>query len=207
MGSVNGGEWQPKKEEDKRFLGKPGEIKTTYHKGYKFETRIGKDGKADYERHNTDHGKPHQHTNPHDHPIDWSDGFPHPGSPINYPDGAPEFKLFSRSSIMEKNTTIFENCDDNFKTIAEFKWCMANGGELQFEWKGKEFCAFGALRKTEDSHIQMFIGPNCVTEEKFPGVYEELWCDTPDELLEYVIDGEKLRDIITQVNVFDRPFH
>ena len=29
MGSAFGGEWQPKKEADKRFLGKPGEIKTT----------------------------------------------------------------------------------------------------------------------------------------------------------------------------------
>ena len=32
----------------------------------------------------------------------------------------------------------------------------------------------------------------------------EKWCDTADEVLEYVIDGDRLRDIITEVEVTDR---
>ena len=204
MGSANGGEWQPKKEEDKRFVGRPGEIKRTYHKGHKFETKIGKNGKADSERHNTDHGYPSKHTNPHDHDIDWSGGKPHFGKQTNYPDGAPEFKSFFRSINMEDNVMIFDDSDYSFTSISDFKWCMECGGEVQFEWKGKEFCAFGKLCKTDDSPVQILVAPNCVTEEKMPGVYEELWCDTPDEALEYVIDGDRLRDIITKVNVFER---
>ena len=44
MGSAYGGEWQPKKEEDKRFLGEPGEIKETISKrgNYVRHTKIGK---------------------------------------------------------------------------------------------------------------------------------------------------------------------
>lgn len=32
MGSAYGGEWKPKKPDDERFIGKPGEIKTTKDK-------------------------------------------------------------------------------------------------------------------------------------------------------------------------------
>ena len=32
----------------------------------------------------------------------------------------------------------------------------------------------------------------------------EKWCDNADEVLEYIIDGERLRDIITKVDVTDR---
>ena len=32
----------------------------------------------------------------------------------------------------------------------------------------------------------------------------EKWCDNADEVLEYTIDGDRLRDIITKVDVTDR---
>lgn len=32
----------------------------------------------------------------------------------------------------------------------------------------------------------------------------EKWCEDVDEILEYMIDGERLRDIITKVEVTDR---
>ncbi len=32
----------------------------------------------------------------------------------------------------------------------------------------------------------------------------EKWCDTPDELLEYMAGGDRLRDVITQVIVTER---
>lgn len=47
--------------------------------GYNRETKIGEDGRAIKERHYTDKPNPKYHTNPHDHNIDWSDGFPNPG--------------------------------------------------------------------------------------------------------------------------------
>ena len=42
-GSAYGGKWRPNpnKPQDQRFLGKPGEIKTTYKNGYRVDTKIG----------------------------------------------------------------------------------------------------------------------------------------------------------------------
>ena len=70
--------------------GEPGEVKESGNG--KTQTKIDGDGKAVKERHNTDHGNPKYHTNPHDHDITWEDGKPNYGDPINYPDGAPPFK-------------------------------------------------------------------------------------------------------------------
>ena len=85
----NGKENTSTKGKDERLTGEPGEIKTNDDK----ETKIGSDGRATRERHNTDHGAPKYHTNPHDHDITWDDlGKPHFGPAINYPDGAPVLK-------------------------------------------------------------------------------------------------------------------
>jgi RHS repeat-associated protein len=79
---------QARGEKDWRLTGDPGSVNvdgTT-------ETRIGPDGRADKERHNTDHGTPNLHTNPHEHDITWTpEGNPNFGKPQNYPDGAPPF--------------------------------------------------------------------------------------------------------------------
>lgn len=73
-GSAYGGGWKPSpnKPQDQRFLGEPGQTNQSNNK----KTHIGNDGKADYERHETDHGNSKAHTNPHDHKVDWSNGFP-----------------------------------------------------------------------------------------------------------------------------------
>jgi len=57
-----------------RLYGSPGQINRD---GYK-ETHIGPDGRAEWERHHTDHGNPKIHTNPHDHIIGWDEN----GNPI-----------------------------------------------------------------------------------------------------------------------------
>jgi len=35
-------------------------------------------------------------------------------------------------------------------------------------------------------------------------VAAEKWCDTADEVLEYMVEDDRLRDVITQVTVWDR---
>lgn len=86
-GSAFGGRWKPKKEEDERYIGQPGEIKVTYTRtGYKRLTKIGEDGYAVRERHFSVHSHPNSHTNPHDHIIDWSNNYSNPEKPINYYD-------------------------------------------------------------------------------------------------------------------------
>lgn len=97
-GNAHGGPWQLTKPGDEQFLGEPGQKIPSHapskHGGYDRDTSIGDDGRATAERHYTDHGFPGQHSDPHDHMIDWSTGFPKLGPPINYLDGAPKFKVF-----------------------------------------------------------------------------------------------------------------
>lgn len=201
MGSAEGGGWRPSpnKPQDERFLGKPGEKKTVYNRrGEKIETKIGPDGKAEIERHYSDHRTPNSHTNPHDHEIDWANGYPHPGPPINYPVDVPEFKRYIKVNDMSKSVN-FDLLDDslNFETISDFKWCMKAGGEVEFAWEDKIYCAFGKLKRSLKSELQM-----CICEANKPET--EKWYDNADDALEYDIDSMRLRDIITKVKVIDR---
>lgn len=204
MGSAYGGEWQPKKEEDKRFLGTPGEIKETQiinKKGsYIVKTKIGKDGRGIIERHRTDHGRSNLHSNPHDHLIDWSEGFPHLGKPINYTDVEPEFKSYKERKYMSEPIIVTSD-DMYFDSLADFKWSLEHGGEIVFEWNGKSFGAFKYMQKTPDSPEQFLIGPSNSTQKQYPGKYEDYFADTVDEILDYVIDGDKLRNIVTKILV------
>ena len=193
-GSAFGGKWRPspKKPEDQRFLGKPGEIKTTYKNGYRVETKIGEDGRATVERHHTDHKQPWAHSDPHDHPIHWNNlaGFPDPQPAINYPDGAPEFKQF-RGYYM-KNTIVPANTyeQNQFVTISDFKTCMRWHGEVEFTWNGITY----NITHRKDK-ISISVSYRQETEKL---------CDTADEVLDYMVGEDRLRDIITKVTVLDR---
>ncbi len=197
MGSAYGGDWKPCKEDDERFLGEPGEIKYTHSKdkkgGYDRATKIGVDGRAIKERHFTDHNRSDKHTNPHDHFISWDNqrGFPKPGSPINYPDEAPEFKNYKGVTYMNgsiPDEKYFEEM--RFKTISDFKWAMEYNSEVEFEWNEKVYSI------THPDGIISICEGNKYSEAKD---YE-----TADEALEYVIDGQRLREIITKVKVWSR---
>ncbi|WP_312644327.1 DUF4417 domain-containing protein [Hydrogenoanaerobacterium sp.] len=195
MGSTYGGAWKPSpnKPDDQRFLGKPGEKKITFTKnGEKFETKIGDNGKAVKERHYTDHNKPWAHTNPHDHNIDWDSerGNPLPGSPINYPNDAPEFKSLTGGRYMKNMIMPNSKDQDRFSTISEFKWCINDGGEVEFTWRGKTY---------DISRIGNKISICQALKQETEKLY-----DTTEELLEYLVDDNSLRDIITQVEVLYR---
>ena len=195
-GSAYGGKWKPSpnKPDDQRFLGKPGEIKTTYKNGYRVDTKIGSDGRAELERHYTDHRQPWAHTNPHDHPINWDNpaGFPDPQPPINYPDGAPEFKNFERRFYMMKNTIVPSNSleQNRFTTISDFQTCMRWHGEVEFLWNGVHYSITHRNGRIYISHIGIQE-----TERSFA---------TSGDILEYEVDSYQLRDIITKVTVVFR---
>lgn len=195
-GSAYGGKWRPNpnKPQDQRFLGTPGEIKTTYKNGYRVDTKIGEDGRAITERHYTDHKQPWAHTDPHDHPIYWDNpaGYPDPQPPINYPNGAPELKKYGELCFM-KNTVIPANTPEQnrFTTISDFKTCMRWHGEVEFIWNGKIYCI------THRSNRKIGISTAYQRET-------EKLCDTSDEVLEYMVGNDRLRDVITQVTVLDR---
>ena len=193
MGSVYGGKWRPRNEFEERLWGKPGEIKVSYKKdGTKFETKIGDNGKASLERHHTTAPNPKYHSNPHDHKINWDNPDEHPdfGPAINYYDGnVPEFKSKSGGVCDIMKTTENRLEDDHFKTISDFKKCMRFHGEVVLQWHSEQYGVFWdgsryCIAKKDGSH--------------------EKWCDTADEVLEYMVGNNRLRDVITQVTVIER---
>ncbi len=130
--------------------------------GSKFITKIGDDGRAVYERHCTDHGKPKYHSNPHDHIIDWHnpvEGIPNFVRQINYWDGdVPEFDYKGEKAYMKSENYHHERTDYDFATIAEYLDSAARGTEVTFKYKKREnteyfgskvysMCLHSAVRK------------------------------------------------------------
>lgn len=191
-GSAYGGGYKPAKPEDERFVGEHGEIKVSYAKdGSKIETHIGPKGLADKERHHNGRPNPHTHSNPHDHDINFESPIankPNFGPPINYWEGVPEFTVKSGGNMSTLvHTNSFE--DNRFKTISDFKWSMICGGEATFEWNG---IFYGVYRFGEKFCICLITGEN------------ECCFDSLDNLLEFTIGSDRLRDIITKVTVWSR---
>lgn len=207
MGSAYGGKWKPKKPEDERFLGEPNTIKTFYFK-YRIDVKYGDDGRAIKERHYTNHYQASKHSDPHDHQISWDNpmGYPDPQSPLNYFNGVPEFKnykgmIYSMSKIL-KNTIE----DNKFETISDFKWCMRFHGEVAFVWKGKLYSIThpdGRINIGEGYYRKDGKCFNVLSHEECVDI-EGMWGDTADEILEYNVGGDRLRDVITQVEVTER---
>ena len=195
MGSAYGGKWRPNpnKPNDMIFIGEPNsrrrEFIPTKKGGYWAEATYDDDGKADKVRHETDHGPGSGHTNPHDHNIEWvgPDGHPEWGKITNYPDGiVPDLKVYYARKMIKMLSYDSETL--RFKTISEFKQSMRYGAEVVIEWKNKEFGIW-----SDRNHIR-------ITSEEG----EEFKFSTADEALEYLICGDRLREIITQVTVVDR---
>lgn len=69
---------------------------------------------------------------------------------------------------------------------------------VRMEWEN--LWDFLLLKKTPFSPEQTLIA------QIFPENTEqaEKWCDTAEEVLEYPIDGDRLREIITKVDEIDR---
>ena len=189
-GNTDAPTWKPKKPEDKRFMGKPGEIKESVNrKGEKYLTKIGKNGYATKERHCGTHGYDSKHSNPHDHEIDWSNNHPNVGPPINYGSKIPEFKKYGGILMHNENIIDFSP----FESIDDFKFSLTNGREVEFNWNGTDYSVFHEGEGRESFFI-------CEAYKDEQGKHFE----TIDELLDYTIQGQPLRDFITQVVVWHR---
>ena len=196
-GSAYGGEIKPSKPEDERFWGAPGETKYTYTaKGELIETLIGPDGKAYLEIHHTNHGFPKYHEVPHQHSIIWDQSGFHFGK-----EQTTKSFLYGRNTNMATWVGTNSLEDNRFKTISDFKQCMRRGGEVQFEWNGVLYCCFGCISPAADAAPKMVI---CQAGSVEVNTRTEKWCDTADEILEYMVGGDRLRDVITQVKVWER---
>lgn len=202
-GSVHGGQWQPHPDKpwEKRFFGKPGEIKRTFiptkKGGYWVLTKIGKNGKADYERQFTDHGNSATHSNPHDNKIGWNNerGNPEWLGETNYFDGnIPEFKYYKITGGYSMSIK-YANPDYNgdFKTKYEFKDSVMRRAEIVFEWNNEEYeiCSL-------DGKKWLFCNQKEDSEDVF---FENI-----DDVMNHKIGDDKLIDICTKFTVIERTF-
>lgn len=197
-GSVFGGQWRPHPDKpwEERFFGKPGEIKHTFiptaKGGYWADTKIGEDGRAETERHYSDHGYPALHSNPHDTYIGWNAerGFPEWGEDINYFDGdIPEFKFYKKTRISIMNMEY--NFD--YKTKYEFIESVQRHSEIVFEWNEKEYGLF---------YIENKRWVLCIDKTGLKDVF----FDKIEDLLNYKIGDDKFIDICTKITVIERTF-
>lgn len=193
MGSAGGistPTWTPKKPDDERFVGKPGEIKESFNrKGDKYLTKIGENGYAIKERHLSNHGNNSKHSNPHDHEIDWGNNTPNLGPPINYDSNIPEFKNYGGYLMENKNIIGYTP----FESIEDFKFSLIHGREIEFRWNNVDY---GVFHEGEGKESFFF----CEANKDNEGTYFE----TIDELLGFAIQGQALKEIITQVEVYWR---
>lgn len=195
-GSAYGGTWIPKSANSERFYGEPNTIERcrveTKKGGFDVDVRYDDKGRADYERQYTDHSKPHKHSDPHDHTIDWSSGKPDLSSPINYFDGnIPEFKKFEIGvKIMNKDKKSVYNPDDyKFESLSEFKSYLSRGWNIGFEYNSIEYGIEG-----HNNSFDIWIYNEDILAE---GI-------TLDEVLEYKLDGVKIKDLILSAEITER---
>ncbi len=91
-----------------------------------------------------------------------------------------------KNSIIPANTI-----DQNrFVTISDFKTCMRYHGETEFMWKGITYS------------ITHYNG--CISISHSRRQDTEMLKKTADEILEYMVGEDSLRDVITQVTVLYR---
>ena len=173
-----------------RFYGKPGEVKKEGYsetlKGYS-ETLIGKDGRATKERHHTDHENPKQHTNPHDHYIDWKDnGNPDFSKPINYWEGyIPKLYTIKGENMQEY--------DNNFLDADDLIECLERHCEVEFFYNNKKYAILHP-----ENRILIGEGYNESSEQIF---------DNPISTLSYKFDDDKcLGEILQDMKIIFRSF-
>lgn len=203
-GSANGGDWIPKDKNSQRFKGKPDSVKENEVKtnkgSYKTTNKYDGNGKSTHERHHTDHGRADKHSNPHDHQIDWSKGFPSLSPPNNYPNGeAPSFYDFVQGIIegiiestggnSEKMMELYNPEDHKFETLGEFKIYLSSGANVGFEYNGVEY----GIEGHNDKFAIWIYNKGDIAEDI-----------TLEEVLNFKLDGVKIRDLILTAEITER---
>lgn len=204
-GSAFGGDWIPKDKNSERFFGQPNTIQkntiATKKGSYDVLDKYDSNGRAVAERHLTNHSRADKHSNPHDHAIDWSENAPNLSPPINYQNiTPPTFEEFY-NSLFE---AIFENIqgdekamknhdynpdDYKFETLGEFKRYLDSGWNVGFEYNGIEYGIEG-----HDNKFAIWICNKCDIAEDI----------TLEEVLDFKLDGVKIRDLILTAEITER---
>lgn len=182
------------KESKKHYLGKPNSAQRIHkdgkHRGYDILIKYGKDGRAVMERHFTDHYRPDKHSNSHDHKINWDNGFPDPSSPINYSDGnVPEFKKYNAEVKIMKDIIPYDPEENKFETLGEFKFYLSRGWNVGFEWNEVEY----GIEGHNNSYDIWIYDKGDIANNL-----------TLNQVLDYELDGVKIKDLILNAEIIER---
>lgn len=79
-----------------------------------------------------------------------------------------------------------------FESVDDFKFSLIHGREIEFVWKNK---LYGVFKENENGVEKFFIG------ESYKNDGEGTYFATVEELLNFEIQGQQLKEIITQVQV------
>ena len=200
-GSASGGDWVPKDKNSERFLGDSNTIRTNTVKtkkgSYEVKDYYDSTGRASAERHETDHGRSDKHSNPHDHTVDWSNGYPNLSPPKNYPNGdIPPFESFIEGKsyniigVENKMSNSVYNPDDHkFETLGEFKIYLSCGANVGFEYNGIEYGIEG-----HNNNFDIWIYDKGDIANNL----------TLEEVLDYKLDGVQIRDLILSAEITER---
>ena len=87
-------------------------------------------------------------------------------------------------------TTVNSNSheENQFVSISDFKWCLDRGGKTEFDYHGKTY----GVGKAPEGMFSIWQINNSDSEKLYP---------SSDQLLEYIIDGKRLREIIKEIDV------
>lgn len=208
-GSAYGGDWKPDlSRPDEAVLRGPAntiqeEFIETQKGGYWVLVEYDTEGWAIRIRYFTDHGNRKKRSNPHDKKVAYD---PHTGAPdfkqypaINYwpdeePGGVPEFGSF-REEDSGRGVRRFPYIPAawRFKTLSAFKNSVNRGAEINFEWNGR---AYHICPIWPNGEFRVCIAPLDTLQDT---VYKNA-----EEMLDYRLGSDRLRDVITRVEVTDR---
>ena len=91
-----------------------------------------------------------------------------------------------KHTVLPSNTTE----QNRFINLSDFKTCVDNYGEVEFEWKGIRY----SITR---------IGEKISIAAAYRQETERLY-DTADQVLEYPVGEDRLRDVITKATVWSR---
>jgi len=86
--------------------------------------------------------------------------------------------------------------DFSFESLAELKFCISCGAEITFDHNGHLY-GIGKLTETE-----YYIGSCSQNGEPEPG--DDLISSDIEEILDYRIDGKKLRECLDEIDIVER---
>lgn len=93
-----------------------------------------------------------------------------------------------------------------FSSAADLKWHIAQGCEIEFIWKGKSYSIThpdGLFDIGEGYYIKEDKAYNVLSHTEC-NPDNRLRTENIDAVLEYLIDGDRLRDIATKIGIVDR---